>query len=243
MYDRGVCTFTISDVALEDRGTYKCLVSNDFGTTFSTSDVNVTKKSTKPEMKDKMKNAEAYEEDEARFVVHVTGYPTPECEWFHGTRKLVNDDKYTIDEPDGQVYSLLVKNIKRGDAGSYKCVASNDAGKVSTRAELVVKEKEFAPQFEEEIKDQFVKEGKPVDVSCKINAKPKAEVTWSKDGQRLFETRNQEFSTHGNSHSLYIRKASPSDVGTYTCEAKNKIGSSVMSFAVQVEGNFKYRRN
>lgn len=235
--DRGICTLTLTDVSMDDKGTYKCHVTNDFGSVSSTAEVNVSMKSIKPEVKEKMKNVETHEECEARFDIQFAGYPAPEVEWFHGTRKLTDDDKYTIDQTDGQVCSLLIKNAKREDAGSYKCVATNDAGKAFNRAELDVKEKEFAPEFEGVIEDQSIKEGQPFNVSVKIKAKPKAEVTWFKDGQRVYESRSHEISTHGNSHNFYIPKTSLDDAGTYRCEAKNTIGSSSITFEVQVEGN------
>jgi len=236
--DRGICSMTISDVSMDDTGTYKCHVSNDFGSVSSTAEVNVSRKSIKPEVKDKMKNVETNEEGEARFDIQFSGFPAPDVEWFHGTKKLTDEDKYTMDQTDGQIYSLLVKKVKHEDAGSYKCVASNDAGKASNRAELEVKEKEFAPLFTESIEDQSVKEGQPVNVSVKIKANPKADVSWFKDGERVFDSRNHEITVHGNSHNLYIRKAGPDDAGTYSCEAKNKIGSSSVTFGVQVEGNY-----
>jgi hypothetical protein len=83
----------------------------------------------------------------------------------------------------------------------------------------------------------MVKEDKEIDVGFKIKAKPKAEVTWYKDGMPLFETKTLMLTTRGDSCNLYISKAAPDDSGTYKCEAKNKLGSSFKTFDVQVEGN------
>ena len=71
---------------------------------------------------------------------------------------------------------------------------------------------------------------------CTVKSKPKAEVTWYKDGKQLFDTRKLLLTSRGDSHSLYITKASKDDMGSYTCEAKNKLGTSSCTFDVKVEG-------
>lgn len=84
----------------------------------------------------------------------------------------------------------------------------------------------------------MVKENEELEVVCNVKAKPKAEVTWHKDGIRLYDTRKLLLTSRGNTHSLYITKASKDDMGSYTCQAHNKIGKTTCNFDVTVEGKF-----
>lgn len=240
-FNKGVGTLELNNVTLDDQGKYKCIITNDFGTIEATSDVTIQRKFVRPETKDKMKDSTAEEGADARFDVEFTGYPCPEVEWFHGSKKLDDDHKHKILKSDDQVFSLVVKDLQMDDAGMYKCVASNDAGKATCRAELKVKEKLFVPEFEEEIGNKLVVENEELEVVSKVNARPKAEVTWYKDGQRLYDTRKLLLTSRGDTHSLYITKASKDDMGSYSCEAKNKLGKSTSNFEVIVEGELSYR--
>lgn len=235
-FNRGVGTLELINVALDDQGKYKCVVTNHFGSVEASTDVTIDKKFVRPEATEKMEDSTAEEGEETRFDVPFTGYPTPEVEWFHGPKRLDNDDKHKVLKSEDQVFSLVVKDLEKDDAGMYKCVASNDAGKATARAELKVKEKLFVPEFQEQIENKIVKENEELEAICTVKAKPKAEVTWYKDGKRLYDTRKILLTSRGDTHSLYITKASTDDMGSYMCEAKNKLGGSISSFDIIVEG-------
>ena len=137
------CTLRITETRLDDDGVYKCVIRNDLGTDSSSAKLDILPLK-KPEFKTKLKNVEIFEGQDARFDVQVIGTPEPEVAWYKGLNVLEPDDKIETLEEDGGRYSLTIKSASLDDAGMYKCVASNDEGKVTVRADLSVKEAEVS---------------------------------------------------------------------------------------------------
>lgn len=135
------CSLKISECRPDDDGVYQCVIRNDVGSDSSSAKLNILPLK-KPEFKTKLKNCEIVEGQDARFDVEVIGTPEPEVEWYKGLNALEPDENIKmLQEVDGR-YSLIIKSAKLDDAGMYKCVASNDEGKVTVRADLSVKETE-----------------------------------------------------------------------------------------------------
>lgn len=127
--DGKAISLTIKETRTGDQGEYKCVATNDVGSASCTATLTI-KVITKPDFKEKIKPTEIMEGDTARFDTRVIGYPEPEVEWFRGTTKLKNDERIEVSEnEDDNLFSLVVSDVKREDAGMYKCVASNEAGK------------------------------------------------------------------------------------------------------------------
>ena len=127
--DGKAISLIIKETRTGDQGEYKCVVTNDAGSESCAATLTV-KVIARPDFKDKLKATEVVEGDTARFDTRVTGYPVPEVEWFRGTTKLKNDERITVTQnKDDNLYSLVISDAKREDAGMYKCVASNEAGK------------------------------------------------------------------------------------------------------------------
>lgn len=221
-----------------DNAEYKCVATNDLGSA-SCSERLTVKVLSKPEFKDKMKGVEVVEGDSATFEVQVVGYPEPSVEWFRGTTQLKNDERFEIKESkEENRFSLVIGAVKRDDAGMYKCVASNEVGKNTCRADLNVKERLFAPEFPEEQSDApvTVTEGDDVNLDVTVNGKPKPDVTWHKDDRILRESNRLDIKARGDKHSVVILGIKPEDSGVYKCEAKSKLGTVTRTFDVRVAG-------
>lgn len=78
----------------------------------------------------------------------------------------------------------------------------------------------------EPLKDLNLVEGNQVVFSCSIDAYPKPEVNWFKDGQPLPASQRYTvfFDLHLGIATLVIKSANLSDKGTYTCVASNIAG-------------------
>lgn len=236
-FDGKNAALLFEDISLDDEGNYKCVIKNDLGSASSNADMFVDRKSTEPEIIDGMNDAMAYEASEGRFDIHLKGIPKPKIEWYHGVNKITDRKKYYMIQDDDGLNSLVITNVRFDDAGIYKCVASNEAGKVSARASLEVKPRRFAPEFEEpdSAKTISTHENNEVHISFRVKGNPKPEIVWFKDKAAVRSNRNIELRQSGDTYYFILHKASPDDDGRYKCEATNELGSSNRRFNIEVK--------
>lgn len=235
----GIAKLIISQVRTDDKGDYKITVRNDSGSSKSTANL-VVKELVRPEFKVKLKNSDAFVGDEVRFEVQVKAFPKPVVEWYHGSTKLSDGERYktSVDEKTNK-YTLVITNAQLEDDGSFKCTVSNSAGKATNRCELSVKEKPMAPTFEgDEPAPMFFHPRNEVNINVTIKAKPKPDVKWYKDGKPLKDTSRMDIRSRGNSYYIVILSAKPEDTGMYKCEASNKLGKASRTFDVKVQSKY-----
>ena len=229
---------SFKDTLSSDNAEYKCVATNDIGSASCSTHLTV-KVLSKPDFKDKMKGVEVVEGDAATFEVRVVGYPEPNVEWFRGTTKLTNDGRFEIKEnKEADRFSVVIGDVQREDAGMYKCVASNEVGKNTCRADLSVKERLFAPEFSEDQLEAPITAtiGDEVSLDVTINGKPRPDVRWYKDDRILRESNRLDIKARGDKHSVVILGIKPEDSGVYKCEAKSKMGTVTRPFDVRVAG-------
>lgn len=241
-FDGQTITLLLRDVSMSDRGSYKCVVTNDLGSVSSSADMLVEKRKFEPEIISRPKDVKGLENTEARFDIKLNGYPTPSVEWYHDSEKVKDGDKYKISESkENQVYSLEIRDLQKPDSGIYKCVASNEVGKIDCRAKLEVKEKQFAPEFDDKDTTRVIEleEGEELDERVTIRGNPKPEVSWYKNGKHLRETSRIQLKPIGNNYNINIRRAITDDSGTYKCVGTNDLGTTTKIFDVKVTGTWK----
>lgn len=74
------------------------------------------------------------------------------------------------------MFTLLISEVKREDAGLYSCEISNQWGSNECDGHLFVK---CLPRFNKELQDLTVNDSDmDVEFTVKMNAFPKASVTW-----------------------------------------------------------------
>jgi hypothetical protein len=237
-FDGQIGTLAIKNTKVQDQGIYKCVVRNSAGYTSSTAELTVNKRRVCPSFEERLQDVATVIGGEARFEFIVQGVPSPKVLWYHDTFRLYPKGRYVITEENG-VHSLVIKNVERGDVGPYMAVASNDLGRVTTRCQLSVQENDFAPVFPEGQGPEGVlcREGQELSMSAIIRSKPKADITWYKDGKEITESERIEIRSHGNIYYFVITNASTSDSGAYKCVAENSKGSSFRTFDLNVAGN------
>ena len=69
----------------------------------------------------------------------AVGDPKPDIRWYKEKLQIISNDKFTVYTDDGGVCTLTVEDVTYEDEGMYKAIASNNAGKVSCVAKLIVK--------------------------------------------------------------------------------------------------------
>lgn len=242
-FDSEVCRLTISDTVADDEGEYKCVATNELGTASCSAELLVNEAIVMPEFKEKMKHTEVFEGDTARFDVQVLGNPKPVTVWSKGGKAINDGGRFKIvQSDDDDVHSLLIENVSMDDFGSYKCVASNEAGRMQCSARLEVKEKQIAPEFSDEYGDSPIEinEGDELKINVTIQGNPRPDVEWYKDDRPLKRTSRVNISARGNKFGITIFTVVPEDSGIYKCVATSAAGTKTKTFQVNIEGKKSY---
>ncbi|EDO49553.1 predicted protein, partial [Nematostella vectensis] len=225
-FDGRVCSLFLSEADCKDKGVYNCVITNSAGSAFSSAELQVDKKANKPKVIEKMNDVQTVEGTEARFDVRFSGLPRPEVTWYRNSIKVRNESRFHLSE-DGDRYSLTITDTKLVDTGTYKCVATNEGGKITSRGDLDVRERQFAPEFygDDELKEPVVvQESDAINFKVRVRGKPVPTIVWYKDGEMVRDVRRFEIRSRGDIYTFATYSASAEDAGTYTCEASNKLG-------------------
>lgn len=234
-----MCQLSFTETNIDDSGDYKCVVKNDLGSASTEGELVVTKPIVAPEFNKKLESLQVSEGELAQFDVQVSGNPEPNIAWFRGTQAIKNEGRFTVKTGKGdEQHSLIIEETILDDAGTYKCVASNEAGKATCRGELDVNEKLTAPEFTDELNEAPInfKEGDEVSLEVTIRGKPAPDVHWYKDELNVRKSSNITTLVKGDKYSLLIYSAKPTDSGVYRCEAKSKMGTATRMFTIEIEG-------
>ena len=79
------------------------------------------------------------------------------------------------------------------------------------------------------------------EIVCTVQSSPRAQVTWTKDGQTLENNPpDLVFGQEANKHSLTLKKINADTFGKYTCEAKNDFRRDSSFIEVSGLASFKW---
>lgn len=179
-----------------------------------------------PEFTTLLYNLTVVEGEPAMLQCEIKGEPTPVIEWFKDDDEQVAETNRVKMEFDGKLSSLTFEPSKLDDEGDYKCVARNELGSASSKAELLVNEADTKPVFTEKLENVVAKTGEEVQFEVRVIGSPPPEVDWFKgennleDDSRILMVDNVE----EDLFSLIIEDAQPSDSGEYECVASNTVG-------------------
>uniref|UniRef100_A0A336LRZ8 CSON014789 protein n=1 Tax=Culicoides sonorensis TaxID=179676 RepID=A0A336LRZ8_CULSO len=80
------------------------------------------------------------------------------------------------------------------------------------------------PRFIEKLQPTITEKDKPVLLTCKVEGTPFPDITWFFNDVELFASEQYVMTIIENVATLEIVKATPKDVGIYSCQAKNEGG-------------------
>eukprot|EP00794_Sanderia_malayensis_P002450 gene2450-2821_t len=172
----------------------------------------------------KPSDASVVEGTSATFTCEAKGNPKPDISWFHNNREIKSDDKNVkiIDN-----IGLEIKNISASDNGTITCVADNIIGKDKTSAQLIVLTKPFVAVNPKRLSAtaslRYV-------IKCTATGSPTPQITWKKLGGIM--PNDAQIDVNG---SLVFKKIKTEDSGTYSCTARNKLGSMQAAMIIFVQ--------
>ncbi|WKX89586.1 hypothetical protein Q1695_008890 [Nippostrongylus brasiliensis] len=231
----GHFTLTIKDCKVSDIGSYSCKATNVAGEAKTEANMGVVEELESPHFTDVLKPLEVDEGKLAELHCTVVGKPEPEITWLKNGLPIQIDERHIIKKEEEGKHTLVIKDMRAEDVGSYTCQAVNKAGKDETAAEIKVPKYGFEKQKIEEVQPIFIEplqeavatEGETVILECRVNEESKPEIRWFKDDKPVepgphfvVET------TESGKIKLTIHHATKEDIGSYRCEAINKAGKA-----------------
>ncbi|XP_071520503.1 lachesin-like [Panulirus ornatus] len=165
-------------------------------------------------------------------ICTANGYPKPKILWRREdgdkiTLRTGRRDRMKVDEVEGS--SLNLTRVRRKQMGAYVCIAKNEVPPAVMKRIIV--NVSFEPTVH--VPNQLV--GTPLAsdlfLSCKVEAYPKPITFWRKNNDFMilngpkYKVSESTKSYHTNM-SLVIRDVQDSDIGTYTCVARNSISQA-----------------
>ncbi|GAA6099393.1 hemicentin-1 isoform X2 [Tachysurus ichikawai] len=224
----GHSELVIERVSKDDAGTYSCIAENQVGSIKSLGFVYVKE----PPIIDGDVHLNNIEPLGGNAILNceVRGDPLPTIQW---SKKGVN---VRISNRIRQLEngSLAIYGTVSEDAGSYVCVAMNDAGVVERTVTLTL---QSSPVFTVEPMDTVVDSGSIVVLNCQAQGEPTPVIEWARQGRPLLT--NDRITTLSNG-SLRLSSVQKEDTAEYECVARNLLGSTLVNVAltVRVHGGF-----
>ncbi|MGH0173029.1 UNVERIFIED_CONTAM: hypothetical protein FKN15_020671 [Acipenser sinensis] len=166
--------------------------------------------------------------DEAEIELQV------QVSWLKDGLALLLDGSQFSNTPEG---TLTISGVTLSDAGFYKCIASNTAGRDEAEIELQVQvppvvedlEPPYNTPFQERVANQRIA------FPCPAKGTPKPTIKWLRNGQEL--TGNEPgVSIQDDDTLLIIASVSPHDNGEYVCVAINDAGTTERKYQLKVHG-------
>ncbi|KAG6449620.1 leucine-rich repeats and immunoglobulin-like domains protein 3 [Manduca sexta] len=215
---RATSVLVIPNVTHADSGKYQCVVSNNFGVTYSTkAKLNIV---TFPRFMKTPTNVTVKTGETVTLNCAANGDPPPEISW----KKDGGNDFPAARERRMNVmpadHLFFIVNAKTTDMGVYSCAAKNPAGTIISNATLTVLQE---PSFVRVMENKEATSGDNVVLQCMISGSPKPVLKWLKDGTPVTSSERHYFSNEDQ--LLIILGVESNDAGRYECEITNELGT------------------
>ena len=212
----------------EDKGAYAAIAYNSEGTARSIANIAIKTRlkegvdKSEPSFARPLGNVCVDEGQKLRITTPIRGNPIPEFSWSFNGAPLDGRAHFFS---DGELIGVEIVDAKVADSGKYECHLSNELGTVTGVCDAEVKKVFSEPFFNKPlntIKQLINCDAKFV---CEVGSNPRPEISWFFNGSPLEEDKRRKIKTNGMTRMLLIKKIQESDVGSYTCRAKNQEGT------------------
>nr|XP_048286978.1 hemicentin-1 isoform X1 [Myodes glareolus] len=201
-------------VTLSDEGFYECIAVSSAGTGRAQTFFDVSEP---PPVIQVPNNVTVTPGERAVLACLVTSAVDYNLTWQRSGRDVQLADSARIRTLTN--LSLELRSVKIGDAGEYRCVASNEGGSAAASVFLIVQEK---PKVTVMPKNQSFTGGSEVSIMCSATGYPKPKIVWTINEVFIMGSHRYRITSEG---TLFIKNAVPKDAGTYACLASNAAGT------------------
>jgi sugar lactone lactonase YvrE len=207
-------TYSITNTANGDAGSYAVVVANSAGsTTSSAASLTVTSASSAPVITTQPVSQTVAPGSAATFTVAASGNPVPSYQWQKGGVNIAG--------ATGATYSI--PSTAAGDAGNYAAVVTNSAGSVtSSTATLTVSSSAMAPTITSQPVNLTVAPGGAASFSVNANGNPTPTYQWYFGGNAI---------SGATSYTLTLSNVQAANAGNYYVSVANSAGSVISTSA------------
>nr|CRZ24661.1 BMA-UNC-89, isoform b [Brugia malayi] len=233
----GTATLRILDSKKDDTGRYTVTAINSAGESKSECSVQILDSDelpSEPKFVIPLKDVVAEIGTKAEFNVKVRGIPKPTLKWLIANQDVSHLDGIKIEDLNDGNWTMIIENVTEAFIGRIKCIAMNEHGKTECESQLIQTESKigkvksdegYPPKFNVPLWDRRILEGQVTTIECHVDAKPIANIIWTKDGITLTESDRIEIrNTPDGACRIRINNFCDDDVGTYKCTATNTFG-------------------
>ncbi|XP_018397085.1 PREDICTED: muscle M-line assembly protein unc-89-like, partial [Cyphomyrmex costatus] len=243
-FNNGKAVLKFDEVVLEDKASYTCKATNQWGQSSTTAFLDVKPaqiSGKKPYFIVPLSNVMARAGQRVKLECKVNGDSIPKLIWTHDG-KLIEESKYHKIQTDGTQTSLIITEAFPKNAGFYTVTASNEIGKATvsctvsvkgcllhktSECELVCSDMEpIVPKIQLPLQNLEIQEGQSARLDCVIVGHPEPEVIWYHEEQPVKESSNFQLLFQGDRCSLIIHEAFLNDAGIYKVVAINSAGEA-----------------
>uniref|UniRef100_A0A8C9R6U4 Hemicentin-1 n=1 Tax=Scleropages formosus TaxID=113540 RepID=A0A8C9R6U4_SCLFO len=217
----------IPHTTMSDAGRYTCVATSIAGEKEIKYDVSVLVPPSVEGENETMENT-VIVNSPLELACHASGIPEPLITWLKNGQPIRQGDAIKI---VAKGRKLVIPRARVSDAGHFKCVASNEAGRQEKNFTVVV----HVPPLIRSTgpSERSVILHKSVTLQCVANGIPAPGITWLKDGRPVTST-NSHLKLESAGRVLEIVKATLEDAGRYTCVATNAAGEAQQHIRLSV---------
>uniref|UniRef100_A0A671WIT5 Neural cell adhesion molecule 3 n=1 Tax=Sparus aurata TaxID=8175 RepID=A0A671WIT5_SPAAU len=159
----------------------------------------------------------------------VTGQPAVDVQWFRDNKEIPSHEWSHMRQLSDN--SLLIKNVKREDAGTYVCRAQIRGRPVFQNLSIsVVVNAPPTTRLREEQKKVLAGPESNVTLLCLVDGHPQPNINWTMPNS--IDPSRHHFNSDRS--QLTIRSVTRADYGEYVCTATNKIAESSATIMLHV---------
>uniref|UniRef100_A0A8C3KGI9 Ig-like domain-containing protein n=1 Tax=Calidris pygmaea TaxID=425635 RepID=A0A8C3KGI9_9CHAR len=142
-FSDGRAKLVIPTVTEANSGRYTVQATNGSGQATSTAELLVTAGTAPPNFSQRLQSMTARQGSQVRLDVRVTGIPTPVVKFYRDGVEIQSSPDFQILQ-EGDLYSLIIAEAYPEDSGTYSVNATNNVGRATSTAELLIQGEEEA---------------------------------------------------------------------------------------------------